>query len=410
MNARLLILALVFGAIVAYIDGALGLHTLLVEFVHAAVVTAIWLLCWRYQKQNPLIRPYGWRLIVWGTGLLTLGSWIDILDDPPVVALLEANGIGFGRSWGQAFLKKVLGYTTGTVLIAVGFMRWVPWMLATRKQVETLNQQLSHSNKHLKHLYDEQDDRVSSERLTISRELHDDVAQELTAQSFQLQLLQRQWQSASEHIHEPSLVASFQGGLQQLAENNATILRSVRDISRNLRPETLYAIGFISALTSFTHKLEQQYPGVSILITVAEADAEATNVTTHGLSSAIENNLNTMADMPRLHLFRSIQECLRNAIKHSQAKQIEVEFRHAESHITIQIKDSGQGFPWHEPPSDEWLVQHGHLGLVGLKERLVALGASVSLGNRTDTSDGKGACVTITLETNTSTTKDMQSS
>jgi signal transduction histidine kinase len=392
MNTRLLILALALGALLAYVDGALGLHTMLVEFVHASVVTAIWLICWQYQQRNPQISPFGWRLIVWGTGLLALGSWIDVLDDPPVVALMESYGIGFGRSWEQAFLKKVLGYTTGTVLIALGFLRWVPWMLATRQEVEGLNHQLSQTNKHLKALYDELDARVESERLTISRELHDDVAQELTAQGFQVQLVQRQLQQAAAQVP-----AKVHDSLQALAENNASILRSVRDISRNLRPETLYAIGFIAALEAFTTKLQQQYPGVRIVIDATENHEP--------VAERLESQLNDMADIPRLHLFRAIQECIRNAIKHSKAKQIEVIFCHAPQHITIQIQDNGQGFPWTTMPSDDWLVHHGHLGLVGLKERLLELGGSVRLENRVGPTGGcNGACVSITLPHATSQT------
>lgn len=366
-DTLLLILLLLGGAVLAYVDHQLGLHTILVETIHALVVTAILIFCWRCQQKYPEIQRYGWNKIVWGVAFLMIGSWIDILDDPPTLHLLNLGGVPFGRSWEQAFLKKILGYTAGIGMIAAGFFQWIPWMIEARLKVERLNQTLSQTNKHMSLLLMNLDERVESERLRISRELHDDVAQQLTSLTIQMQLCEKSLTQAPETTRE---------SLVKLRGDVSDALKSVRHISQNLRPESLYSLGLIPALDQFIDKLKEDSPeGLSFNIQVNNH---------HTDDDPCDSFESRFSDRELLHVFRLIQEGVRNAVKHSEARHIQITLSEFPDHCIIDVDDNGKGLPWKALPQDDTLVQQGHLGVAGMHERASEIDAKLSLITRPD--------------------------
>ncbi len=375
-----LMIFLPLGALVAYLDHQWQFQTMLVETIHALIVTGILVFCWLCQRRYPDVKQYGWTAIVWGVAFLTIGSWVDLLDDPPALKVLTIHGIPFGRSWEQAFLKKILGYSGGIALIAYGFFQWIPWMIKSRLDVQHLNTRLSDSNQKLSRILRSLDDHIEADRLSIARELHDEVAQELTSLNLQLQLCQR------EIIARPEQAAER---LNTVGSQVKAALQSVRDISRNLRSDSLVQLGFLTALDQFIDKLKVQYPELSILLSVGEhADA---------IRQFTDANY---SESQQLHLLRIIQEAIRNAIKHSGASIIETRI-HCEplGAMTVQVLDNGKGLPWTTLPSDNILVQAGHLGLVGLKERVAELGGAFSFHTLTAQAGSRqpGACLEVRL-------------
>jgi signal transduction histidine kinase len=350
------------GAVVSYLDHQLNFHTILVEVVHGLVVTSIFAFCLYCERKYPTIRQFGWRYIVIGLGLLAMGSWVDILDDPPTLSWLTLNGIPFGRSWEQAFLKKILGYTVGIGLVSYGLARWIPWMIQTRRDVELLNQKLGSANTQLNRIRMSLEDHIESERLNISRELHDDVAQQLTALKLQLQVCQKRLNQ-----EQAALSDTANEHLTALGDEISSILQSVRAISHNLRPESLYTLGLEDAFEQFLSKMRTQYPAVTLHFEIA-LPKDLANLSSEPIS--LDHALEEHA---RLHLFRILQEGVRNALKHAQAKHISVRLEPASDLLSVSIVDDGKGLPWSSLPSDEILVSQGHLGLVGLKERVKAL-------------------------------------
>lgn len=384
------LLFFVIGGSLAYIDSQLKLNTLLLESVHATVVTTIFIFCLYYGKKYPHIRHFGWNSILWGMGLLMLGTWIDILDDPPQVCALGQVSFPFGPSWQHAFLKKTFGYTIGIGLFAYGFFQWIPWMVKTRTDIHKLNQRLSSTNKNLNQALMSLDEHVESERVSISRELHDDVAQQLTYVNIQLQLCRKEMESG-----EPLQRQDFGAKLSEIGANVSEALKSVRQISGDLRPESLYSLGLIPALEHFMEKLQHQAGSTKI-------DFEFVPLAGYSNATRIEKLAN---DQQLLHLFRVIQEGTRNALKHARASQIRVTVIEREMvatgsepqtlRLSIRVEDNGRGLPWPEIPSDEALIQQGHLGIVGLKERVKALSGDFHLGNRPD---GPGAILEIHIQ------------
>ncbi|MGE0201813.1 MAG: sensor histidine kinase [Candidatus Melainabacteria bacterium] len=350
-----LVVFLAFGVILAIVDHELNLHTMLVESVHAVVITGMLIFCLVWQQRYPTIRSFGWPVILWGLFFLALGSWIDILDDPPALAWLSLNGIPFGRTWEQAFLKKILGYTAGVGMLAYGFFRWVPWMIQTRDQVHALNTRLSASNRQLRQMLTGLEDHLESQRLGISRELHDDVAQQLTALKVELQLLQQQSPAQTDSI-------------RTLGASVSDVLKSVRQISRNLRPESLYSLGLVPAVAEFLDRLRLQYPDVSLSLDFNPPPDQTGSC------------LSLLNDRQKLHVFRIIQESVRNGLRHAGAQNVLVSLRDAAQQLTVTITDDGRGLPWQQLPTSDALIREGHLGIAGLRERAAELNATLTMG------------------------------
>lgn len=87
----------------------------------------------------------------------------------------------------------------------------------------------------------------------------------------------------------------------------------------------------------------------------------------------------TWEDAESLNLYRVIQECLTNILKHAQATEINVNFSRLRSNLYLfQISDNGQGFNVYE-------VQAG-LGLSSIQERLKMLGGKLQIVSE----EGKG--------------------
>lgn len=342
---------LIAGGLLAYYDHQMELGTILLEYVHATVLTILFAACVMAQIRYPEVTRFGWSQIFLGLLLLTIAGWTDILDNYDVTLL----GIPFGHSWQQAFIEKILGYTVGISLIAVGFSRWIPWMVKTRRRVETLNRELTY-------LITSFDERVEAERLSISRELHDDVAQQLTFMTFQTQILETQ-------LNQPK---ELKKSLQKFSADASETLKTVRRISQNLRPESLFSLGFKDALQQFIGKQRVQAPA----FTITYAEAPHTNGIT---KRRLEEYFN---EERLLHVFRLVQESIRNAIKHSGGSDIQIIFNETNSQYSFTIIDNGDGLPWDEAPNNDILVEQGHLGVAGMRERAEALNGSYTLKNR----------------------------
>lgn len=383
------VLFLLVGCLLAYVDDQFRLNTLLLESVHAFVVTAIFVACLIFERIYPHIRQYGWSSIVWGLAFLMIGTWTDLLDDPPFYVSADGFLFPFGPSWERAFLKKTLGYTTGIGLFAFGFFNWIPWMMNTRLDIHKLNIRLSNTNRNLNRALMSLDEHVESERVNISRELHDDVAQQLTFINIQLQLCRKEMESGDAERME-----NARQKLSEISANVSDALKSVRQISGDLRPQSLFSLGLIPALEQFIEKLHHQAPEVEIHLRFEPLEPSATHTRIEKLAN----------DQQLLHLFRVIQEGVRNALKHGapsaiwitlqESPALDAGLRGDATRLLIQIEDNGVGLPWKEIPSDETLISQGHLGIVGLKERVKALSGAFALFNRANV---PGTCLEIRI-------------
>jgi protein-histidine pros-kinase len=85
---------------------------------------------------------------------------------------------------------------------------------------------------------------------------------------------------------------------------------------------------------------------------------------------------NDLANDVALALFRVMQEALTNAMTHSAARKVSVSLDGNEDEIRLEVSDDGAGF---DP--DEATKGHG-LGLIGMRERLMAVGGDCTINSR----------------------------
>ena len=78
-----------------------------------------------------------------------------------------------------------------------------------------------------------------------------------------------------------------------------------------------------------------------------------------------------------LTVFRVVQEALNNVRKHaSSATEVDITLRFDEEEVTVSVADNGSGF---RVPETHDLIQEGHLGLAGMKERARLIGGVLSI-------------------------------
>jgi signal transduction histidine kinase len=183
------------------------------------------------------------------------------------------------------------------------------------------------------------------ERRRLSRELHDETAQVFSAVKMELGVLR--------DAVPPPQTARF----DQVQELIDTGIRSIRNVTNDLRPSLLDDLGLLPALRSLVSDCSER---TGIRVELA-APAELPP-----LSKAAE-----------LALFRALQEALSNVLRHAGAAAVDVGISVAGDGVLLEVRDDGRGLPAETTP--ELLERAGHMGLAGMRERIGALGGSVRL-------------------------------
>jgi ligand-binding sensor domain-containing protein/two-component sensor histidine kinase len=205
---------------------------------------------------------------------------------------------------------------------------------------------------------------VLAERTRIAREIHDNLAQEMSGISVQLEVvartMPREAEAARTHLDRAR---------QQVRHGIAEARRYVWDLrSRALENNDL--------------------PGA-----LSETARRLTSETT--IQTQVEVN-GTFRPLPRLvesNLLRIGQEAVNNAVKHAQAQRIFVNLVFDARRVQLSVRDDGRGF-------DEQAAGNGHaghFGLIGMRERAEQIGATLSIHS----SAGAGTRVVVDVPINT---------
>ena len=192
------------------------------------------------------------------------------------------------------------------------------------------------------------------ERRRISRELHDDTAQVLIATTRRVARLAREL-SGPQRERADDIRADLD-----------TAIESVRRFARNLRPSVLDDLGLLPALEWLASQAQ----------TAARLEV-----------SGPERRLSPAAE---LTVFRLAQEALSNVDKHAQAASAALRITFGESAVRLSVSDDGQGFT---PDQAEARAQAGHLGLLGLRERVALAGGQLTV----DSAPGRGTTLVFEL-------------
>ncbi len=175
------------------------------------------------------------------------------------------------------------------------------------------------------------------ERKRISRELHDEVGQALTAINIHLAMLQ------SKVSKSPELLRKQIGDTQNLVGQT---MERVRRFARELRPDLLDELGLVPALRSCLKAFAER-TGINVRFR-ASADAEC------------------LDDRQKTVVYRVTQESLTNVAKHARASQVTVTLSRLKNAVRVCVKDNGTAFAVARQLSSNG--KNG-LGLLGMQER-----------------------------------------
>ena len=178
------------------------------------------------------------------------------------------------------------------------------------------------------------------EKSRIARELHDELAQSLTALK-----MDATW--VRENLEDRSAVLGKLGDMQQLLDG---AVASTRRIAADLRPLVLDDLGLVPAIEWLAQTFTQRH-GVPCRLDVDE-DLE-------------------LHEPYATAVFRIVQESLVNVAKHAQASEVRVAVARTRGEVVLQVSDNGRGFAPDAPRKPQ------SLGLAGLRERAQLLRGQV---------------------------------
>ncbi|RKP43892.1 PAS domain-containing protein [Trinickia fusca] len=197
------------------------------------------------------------------------------------------------------------------------------------------------------------------EKIRISRELHDDLGQLLTALKIEMGQFEDTLDGAPRHGDGTTLSRVY-GLIDQL-------VASVRRIAADLRPVMLDDLGPIPAIDWLVQQFSTRHRvQVRAQLDINEVDFNRDSGT---------------------EVFRMVQEALTNIARHSGATEASVEIRRSAPHCVIRITDNGRGVPHGVRPG------RNSFGLLGMRERAARLGGRIEV----ETEPGQGFALLITL-------------
>lgn len=189
------------------------------------------------------------------------------------------------------------------------------------------------------------------ERKSLSRELHDEVGQVLTA--LRVQLGQAASVAPNEHVSQAS----------RLAERS---LQTVRQMARGLRPAMLDDLGLGPALKWLARDFANNVD--------LEIDVE------------LEGEFVGLDEPRRTCVYRVVQEALTNCAKHAQASKVRIVLHESPNELVLTVQDNGKGA---SPDKNDGI------GLLGMRERIEEFGGEFSIV----TAPGAGMLVRANLPT-----------
>jgi len=200
-------------------------------------------------------------------------------------------------------------------------------------------------------------DSQENERKRIASELHDSIGQDLI-------IIKNR---AMFGLDAPTNKIKDEQ-IKEIIDISSQTIKEVREIAYNLRPYQLGKLGLTAAAESIIKKA-----------------AAATNIK---FALNIKNVDDTLTEDNEIHFFRIIQECLNNAIKHSNAREIKIKIDKNDNRLIFEYSDDGIGF------NKELLTlekEKTGMGLFDISERVKILDGSLNI----DTYPGRGVTILI---------------
>jgi len=113
------------------------LFNLSIDIFRALITCAVFLYLRSLRRKEDVRIHKGWIFVPIGFGLILFGSLLDITDNFPSLN----KYVLIGDTKYEEFLEEVIGYFFGFVFVGIGFWKWIPSILALRKEEKALKQE-----------------------------------------------------------------------------------------------------------------------------------------------------------------------------------------------------------------------------------------------------------------------------
>lgn len=252
-------------------------------------------------------------------------------------------------------LEKRVDERTAELLTANKLMKkMVDEGKRAEEKIRISRERLRNLSGHLQSLLEE-------ERTRISREIHDELGQSLTALKLDLSLIRRRLVSGE--------LSEQAAKVQEIEHTVIRIIRTVRKIATKLRPGILDELG-VAAAIEWMAKDFQNRTGIGCKVTIQKADK-------------ISDTVRATA------IFRIVQEALTNVMRHAAASQVNVSLKKKDDTLIVEVRDNGIGI------MEGRIFGSNSLGLIGIRERVRLLGGDTVVSGK----PGEGTLVRVTLPT-----------
>ncbi|MGQ9650654.1 MAG: GAF domain-containing protein [Phycisphaerae bacterium] len=300
----------------------------------------------------------------------------DVLANPALIydQVLEEDRPLLAEHKTRAFATRTTLDMDVRVRLPSGEIRWRRFISSPRAAADgslmgdgiklditrrkTTEESLLRKERELRLLGAEANRRLEEERSRVSRELHDELGQILTALNLNLKWLGRRIGDVGDDVVER---------IDESIQYVSRMITSVRTLSRSLRPAALGHERLVEVVRSHIAEFEQ-YAGIRCKIEVMPPNL------------AVSEPLATIA-------FRIVQEALTNVARHSKATFCQVNIRAVDDLLVLEIRDNGIGLKEQEP------TDAISLGIPGMRERAETVGGSLVVANNPE----GGVCVTARL-------------
>jgi len=204
--------------------------------------------------------------------------------------------------------------------------------------------EIERSHRQLSDLYRQMHEVREGERMRIARELHDELAQWLTALKMDVSWLAGRLPQGDDRL---------QDRIERMKQLVDTTVTSVRRLAQDLRPAMLDDLGVVPAIEHLLHQFSER-SGIVVGLDTSTGDIEFKEP----LASAV---------------YRMVQEALTNVARHSRATEVRVTLRVKDDELTVSAWDNGVGI------SAAALQGGKSLGILGIKERARTLGGDADI-------------------------------
>ena len=194
------------------------------------------------------------------------------------------------------------------------------------------------------------------ERTRIARELHDTLLQSAHGLLFRFETVSQLWAERPAEAKE-----KLDSAIQQTAD----FITEARDEVQGLRESTVQSNDLALAISTLGEELA----------------ADPSNHRSAAFRVAVEGEARNLHPILRDEIYKIAAEALRNAFRHAQAQQVEVEIRYDDEQFRLRVRDDGKGI---DPAVLSRQGSEGHYGLRGMRERATLTGGKLTVWSEVD--------------------------